>query len=275
MPTPFQHLAYAKRVLENPTLPEELRETLLAHRSEFLFGSTAVDVQAVTGQRRYETHFYHFPPELSSPRAASKMLETYPALADPAELSPAHAAFISGYIVHLSWDEFWAWDIFIPFYRELRLWPSRLTRSVHHNALRVTLDRQAEAELRAWPEIIPLLKAAHPRRWLPFVTDDALRRWRDWLVEQLEDPAKVQTVQVFAERMGVSVEEFETIIQQVELGTYRPAIHGLHAALRRYEEHAEADSVASLLWYWRMQESEGLVWHLDELNAHCRVSRRA
>jgi hypothetical protein len=274
MPTPFQHLVYARRVLNNPALPEEVRQVLTTHRSAFLFGSTAGDVQAVTGQPRYETHFYHFPPELSAPRAATKMLETYPQLADPAELSPEHAAFISGYLVHLSWDEFWAWDVFIPFYRELRLWPNRLTRSVHHNALRVTMDRRAEAELRAWSEIVPLLKAAQPRAWLPFVADSSLGRWRDWLVEQLEDPAKVQTVQVFAERMGVSVADFEAVIHQVELGTYRPAIHGLHAALRRFEEHAEADSVAGLLWYWRLQESEGLVWHRDELDVRCRVPRR-
>jgi len=255
MPTPFQHLVYAREILAAPALPEQIRATLQEATGPYFLGSTAVDVQAITGQRRSETHFYRFPPT-GNPRAGKAMKLAYPELANPYALSPECAAFVSGYLVHLAWDEDWAWDVFGPFYLESGTWPDRLTRSVHHNALRVVQDREAEVILRASPKIKAALRRTEPDHWLPFVPDEALRRWRDWIVCQLENPARVQTAQVFAERMGVSVEHLETVVRAVRTGTYKPPLPGLEEAIARFEIHAQIDSIHALEQYWRAPESE-------------------
>jgi hypothetical protein len=249
MPTPFQHLVYAKTVLESALLPDNISAHLQAHVDAYLFGNTAVDVQSITGQARAETHFYHIYQE-NPDRAGGVLLATYPELVSPYRLSPAHAAFVSGYVAHLVWDEVWLWTVFRPVYLESELWPDRLTRNVHHNALRVLADRQAEAELRAWPDLLPLLRSVQPGDWLPFVETRALYRWRDWLVTQLADAKAVQTAQVFADRMGVSTEHLEGVAHAVALDTYKPSVPGLRAAIENFESRAYADSIAALIQYW-------------------------
>jgi len=249
MPTPFQHLVYARDVLASARLPEAVRQALRAHLGAFLLGNTAVDVQSLTGQPRFDTHFYHV--HGSDPlHAGATLLATYPELANPAGLNPVRAAFISGYLIHLIWDECWLQDVFRPFYLESDLWPDRLTRNIHHNALRVLVDRQAEATLRLWPELETLLRRVHPNEWLPFVGTEALCRWRDWVADQLADPQAVETAQVFAERMGISPEHFETVISAVAQDTYHPPVAGLMNALSAFESCAHVKSIEALKVYW-------------------------
>ncbi len=255
MPTPFQHLVYARDMLADIRLPETIRQAAHAHLGAFLLGNTAVDVQSLTGQPRFDTHFYHVHGD-SAVRAGETLLATYPELANPARLDPTHAAFVSGYLAHLVWDECWLRDVFRPFYLESSLWPDRLTRNIHHNALRVLMDRQAEAALRGWPDLPSLLGGVQPDRWLPFVPPEALFRWRDWVANQLADPDAVETAQVFAGRMGISPEHFETVISAVEQDTYRPRVPGLRDALSTFEANALTESVAALKGYWEIGSKE-------------------
>ena len=249
MPTPFQHLVYARDMLADVRLPETIRQAIHAHLGAFLLGNTAVDVQSLTGQPRFDTHFYHVHGD-NPTRAGETLLATYPELADPQRLRPAHAAFVSGYLAHLAWDECWLRDVFQPFYLESSLWPDRLTRNIHHNALRVLMDRQAEAALRRWPALLPLLRDVQPDRWLPFVQPEALCRWRDWVADQLADPGTVETARVFAGRMGISPEHFETVISAMEQNTYHPPVAGLRDALSAFEGDALAESIKALRGYW-------------------------
>jgi hypothetical protein len=248
VPTPFQHLLYSQRVIHAPGLPARVSHALEAERGAFLLGSTAGDVQVITGQPRVETHFYR----LSEPHdrsAAERFLLAYPELANPSLMQPAHAAFLSGYLVHLVWDEVWAEDIFIPFYRDGDHWPDRKSYFVHHNALRVYLDRGAYSDLQKREGLPSLLGGAVPEGWLPFVTDAALTQWRDWLIDQLLDPARIQTVEVFARRMHVPSDRLEEIVDEMARGTYAD-VQGLGDALARYEAMALAESTLTLLSYW-------------------------
>ncbi len=248
MPTPFQHLVYARDILADARLPEAIRQALHAHLGAFLLGNTAVDVQSLTGQPRFDTHFYHVHGDASA-RAGETLLATYSELADPQRLHPAHAAFVGGYLTHLVWDECWLRDVFRPFYMESDLWPDRLTRNIHHNALRVLMDRQAEAALRRCPDLVPLLRSVQLDHWLSFVETEALYRWRDWVADQLADPGTVETAHVFAGRMGISPEHFETVISAVEQDTYHPPVPGLREALSTFETAALAESIEALKRY--------------------------
>jgi hypothetical protein len=263
MPTPFQHLVYASAILYPPgivsssrlppwlTSSRDIRRLLAEHTGAFMLGNTGVDVQAITKQSRVTTHFYHLPPS-RSPRAWQNMLAQYPSLSDPHALAPDHAAFISGYFTHLIYDELWAWEVFVPFYMNSDLWPDRTTRIVHHNALRVILDRQAQDALTRYPGLSSQIRAVEPEDWLPFVDDEALRTWRDWVVRQLDNLEHAETVSVFAERMGVSVRRLEQVARAIATGTYKPAIPELDAAVTRFESQSFQDTCEMLNQYWEV-----------------------
>jgi len=221
----------------------------------FLLGCTAADIQVITGQRRHETHFYRIPPTPNL-HAWESMKLAYPELADPYILPCKQAAFISGYLMHLVWDEAWAWEVFCPLYLESKIWESHQIRSIHHNALRVLLDREAEKDLHALPELNPLLRKTEPESWLPFAPDAALCQWRDWITNQLDNPQDVQTAKVFAQRMHIPTEQLEDVIKAIAAHTCKPAIPGLKAAIRNFEARATTDSLTVLHEYWQSKKKK-------------------
>lgn len=247
MPTPFQHLHYAQQILLAPGLPVWLRDLLEVESGAFLLGNTAGDVQTITGQRRVETHFYSLS-DLHRGPASDGLLIAYPSLANPWSLSSAQAAFVSGYLVHLVWDQIWADDVFIPLYRDSAIWPDWESRFIHHNALRVHLDRESYAALDR-DGVAEALEGVTPAQWLPFVPDTALKEWRDWLATQLRDPSSVETAAVFAERMAVPVTALEDIVAVMVGGKYS-AVPRLGEALAHYDAAGQAGSVGTLLHYW-------------------------
>jgi hypothetical protein len=248
VPTPFQHLNYAERVYRHPGIPLPVRRLLGGAWGAYLLGSTAGDVQVITSQARVETHFYRLA-DIGIRSAVDTLLSAHPDLADPAGLSPAHAAFLTGYLVHLVWDEVWARDIFIPLYQNASHWNERRAYFLHHNALRLFLDREAYAALQGSGCLSAALRGVLPCRWLPFATDRALIAWRDWLVEQLTDPATVQTSAVFAQRMQMPVEELEEVVRELRSGAY-DRVPEWASAVERFEARALQESVETVLSYW-------------------------
>jgi hypothetical protein len=248
MPTPFQHLVYAERLLQHSALPSQVRRLLRAARGPYLLGSTAGDVQVITSQPRVTTHFYHLA-DIGLRPAVTALLTAHPELASPFDLSPDHAAFLTGYLIHLVWDEIWARDVFIPLYRDGDAWQERRDYFLHHNALRVLLDREAYTAVQSVDGLLSVLSAVTPCHWLPFASDAALIAWRDWLVEQLADSATLQTATVFAQRMQVPVEQVEALVVQMRSGAYMQ-VPDWAAAIRHYETLALEESVATVLRYW-------------------------
>jgi hypothetical protein len=214
MPTPVMHLALAERMLAEDVLAPALRGQLRQQRGPFLLGHTAGDVQAISGQSREETHFYTISSRHSSSvrqrrgAAYEAMFATHPELAHAESLPPAHAAFIAGYIAHLELDELWLDRVFLPYFASG--WASWPERSFLHNVLRTWLDHQNRRYVN--DTIAASLRRAEPQGWLPFVSDAALRGWRDWLIAQLTPGERLQTAQVFADRMGVPVSDMEMVI---------------------------------------------------------------
>lgn len=248
MPTPIQHLALAEDVLRRGDLLPAVRSLLSAQRGSFLLGHTAPDVQTVSGQAREETHFYPIP--RSSPPekipAYERLFATYPMLACAETLPPAQAAFIAAYISHLLLDELWLDEIYIPYfgYQE---WGDRRERSFLHNVLRTWMDHQ---DLQRLDGSVPAaLRQAEPCGWLPFVSDKHLRAWRDWLVEQLGPGCEVQTTEVFARRMNVSVAEIEAILKSPQRMEEQVFSIIPRATLRSFYDLGYARSVELVNWY--------------------------
>jgi hypothetical protein len=136
------------------------------------------------------------------------LLQAFPELSGVAERRSDQAAFLAGYLSHLWLDQAWVAAIFEPFFGpDVRRGPFR-ERLTEHNVLRARLDREAYGTLRA--DLGEILGASAPDQWLPCIPEEALRRWRDHLADQLKPGGRLQTVVVFAERAGMPVEEFST-----------------------------------------------------------------
>jgi hypothetical protein len=184
---------------------------LLVQRSAFLFGNTATDVQVVSKQAREDTHFFTLPIQKDVPPPWELILTTHPALAKPARMTGEHAAFMAGYLCHLQADWLWIDELFLPVFGPDANWTTFSQRLYLHNVLRSYLDRQVMAALP--PGIAGELELASPRGWLPFVEDKHLREWRDYISGQLAPGAAAQTVEVFAARQGIPVQEFYRLLE--------------------------------------------------------------
>jgi hypothetical protein len=208
MPTPIMHLRLAEEVVRGNDLKRGSQLLLRQQRGPFLLGNTAPDVKAVSGQRRLETHFYSVRHNSGRP-AVDALLSAHPVLRQPTRLAPDHAAFVAGYLAHLALDELWLEEIYLPYFAGPGVTCVART-AFAHNVLRTWLDQRALEKLESGTAAA--LRDAQPDHWLPFTDDAHLCAWRDWLVEQLTPGHTVATAAVFAERMGVDVEEVNAVI---------------------------------------------------------------
>ena len=187
---------------------------LQAQRCEFLFGTTAPDVQVVSGQLREETHFFCLPIRVSDLPGWEILLSRYPRLASAERLPVSQAAFLAGYICHIQADWLWIKHIFAPVFGPGCGWGTFQERLYYHNVLRAYLDQQLLPALSDEMDIC--LRGVQPDGWLPFVIDDHLCIWRDFLSTQLEPGAIVKTVEVFSSRQGISAPKYYTLLESTE-----------------------------------------------------------
>ena len=244
MPTPVMHLALAEEILRGDALSPSARRLLIQQRGSFLLGNTAPDVQTISGQTREETHFYAIPRTADRP-AHEALFAAHPVLARAEPFPPAQAAFIAGYIAHLLLDELWLDDIFRRYF--LPDWSPLRERLFLHNVLRTWMDRQDQQRLNG--SVAAALRKAQPQGWLPFVNDEYLRAWRDWLVEQLGPGRSVQTAEVFAQRMGVPTADVEAVLESPQQMEVRVFCHIPQTALQFFHDTGYARSVALIGQY--------------------------
>lgn len=245
VPTPFYHLSLAEEILTHPTLPVGMRLFLCKHRSEFLFGNTAPDVQVISGQARAATHFFDLPLQANEHTAWEKFLTANPSLSNPGRLPAAQAAFIAGYLCHLQADIYWIKEIFIPVFGKRSLWGSFTRRLYLHNVLRAYLDSKILPELSSGLTISSVL----PNGWLPFVQDVHLISWRDFLTGQLLPGASIQTVEVFAARQGISPEAYYTLLASEAQLDEEIFTHLPRQALEDYRQEIIGENLSLLKQY--------------------------
>jgi hypothetical protein len=214
VPTPFYHLHLAEELIIHPELPKNLRLFLQTWRCDFLFGTTAPDVQVVSGQARQETHFFNLPIQAEDQPAWEFMLVKLPQLQGTEPLPERQKAFIAGYLCHLQADWLWVKELFIPIFGPRCTWGTFRERLYYHNVLRAYLDLRILPKLSTGLDLC--LSQVEPDDWLPFVGDDYLRQWRDLIFQQLRPGATPQTVEVFSSRQGISAPEYYALLESAE-----------------------------------------------------------
>ena len=244
MPTPVMHLALGEAILDGDAFPQVVRRLLMEQRGPFLLGHTAPDVQTVSQQSREQTHFYSIP-RTTRRSAYEALFAAHPRLRLANALPPAQTAFVAGYIAHLVLDELWLECIFERYF--LQDWGPLRERLFLHNVLRTWMDRQDQGRLNG--RLVTALREANPEGWLPFVSDEHLRGWRDWLVEQFTPGHQVQTAEVFARRMGVPAADVEAVLQSPQQMESRVFCHVPRTALQSFRDGGYERSVALIRRY--------------------------
>jgi hypothetical protein len=247
VPTPFYHLDIAKSLLNHPALPNSTRRSLLNYRSAFLLGNTAPDVQVLSRQKRQATHFFSFPFNPKATPPWESILAVYPVLTPRPHSSAEQTAFLAGYLCHLQADWYWIRDIFLPAFGPDLAWGTFSERLYLHNVLRAYLDQQVLAGLPV--EIHRLLQNAQPDHWLPFTADHFLVDWRDYIAKQLEPGARIETVEVFAARQGLSPEEFQRLLESEDHMENQVFIHISRNQIREYRERLVQSNLSLITGY--------------------------
>jgi hypothetical protein len=229
MPTPFTHLACARRLLEGGALPTAERRFLRDHLPAFVLGSIAADGHGGAGLRREDTHFYTYERPIDTP-PAQVMLARFPALSAPA--SGDQRACVAGYIGHLAMDEAWTEGVMRPYFIEA-VWGSSAERFLALNLLLIGLDERDRPHLD--PALGPALAAAAPRGWLPFLPDDALGAWQAIIARQLAPGAPSETLPIISQRTGVAQAELRALLDTPSELERRVWAHVPPSALREAE----------------------------------------
>jgi hypothetical protein len=208
MPTPFMHLAFAKRLISDKNLPGSTHDLLGAGWGAFLLGSIAPDARVSSGLERSQTHFFEYLPRIDPPPVAA-MLAQYAQLTRGAVADDTQAAFVAGYASHLVMDAVWCTDLLFPVFFEGD-WGTRAEKFLALHAVLATLDRRDRSLLPV--EYYAQLSQAAPHGWLPFMDDAALSVWRDTIADQLAPGARSLTLDVLAHRMSMPVDEFTAFV---------------------------------------------------------------
>lgn len=209
MPTPFTHLEIAQRLLDDPQLDSSIRAALNAERSAFLLGSIAADARVSSGLQRENTHFYNYNHPISE-APWRVMLRQYPDLIDSVD---AQRAFVAGYVAHLVVDEIWSEEMVRPQFAN-REWGTRQQRFLMLHIILIYMDERDYSRLLDWQR--PTLAEALPAGWLPFINDDDLRTWRDFVANQLP-PGLSETLNVFGGRINREPTELRSILDAPDM----------------------------------------------------------
>lgn len=201
------HLQVAEQIRAHPAFSGQTRAQVLAAWPSFYLGNIAPDFQDITDIPREATHFYALPPDPNR-QAHEVMLEAYPVLARPAQLPPAQAVFVAAYCAHLMLDLRWFRHILAPFFIFNDAWDGvgRYERFTAHNTLLTYLDRLA---LESLPSSAAATLAAAPTADMaPFIPAELLALWQTRIVEQLTPGAPIRTVEIYAQRLRMTPEQF-------------------------------------------------------------------
>ncbi len=213
MPTPFTHLRIAQELLIDERLLPLYRELLARQVPAFQLGSIVADARVASGVGREVTHFYAYGRPISV-RPWRLMLRQHPGLTEARD--EAHLAFLAGYVAHLATDEAWALKMVRPQFWE-RDWPGveRRDKFLALHLILTVMDERDEVELAAWAA--ESLRRSEPDSWLPFMSDDVLRGWRDLVARQISPGGESETLAIFGRRLKRDPAEIRAVLDDPAL----------------------------------------------------------
>ena len=213
MPTPFTHLRIAQELLIDELLPAHYRRLLRRHIPAFQLGGIVADARVASGVGREVTHFYAYGRPISE-HPWRLMLRRHPQLNTARDES--HLAFLAGYVAHLAADEAWALKMVRPQFWE-REWQGveRRDKFLALHLILTDMDERDRRLLAHWQA--ESLARSEPNAWLPFMTDDVLRGWRDLVARQITPGGDSETLAIFGRRLNRDPAEIRAVLDDPAL----------------------------------------------------------
>jgi hypothetical protein len=236
MPTPFTHLRIAQDLLADEALAPLYRALLQRQLPAFQLGSIVADARVASGVGREVTHFYAYGRPISA-RPWRLMLQEHKSLLDAQD--EAHLAFLAGYVAHLATDEAWALKMVRPQFWE-REWigVERRDKFLALHLILTVMDERDEPQLAPWQA--ESLASCEPASWLPFMTDDVLRGWRDLVARQILPGGESETLAIFGRRLKRDPASIRAVLDKPELMRFYLWRHVEPQALAAVERQAYA-----------------------------------
>ncbi len=236
MPTPFTHLRIAQNLLADEGLSPPYRALLQRQKPAFQLGSVVADARVASGVGREVTHFYAYGRPISA-RPWRQMLRQHPSLAR-AKTEP-HLAFLAGYVAHLATDEAWALKMVRPqFWEREWLGVERRDKFLALHLILTIMDERDEKLLQGWQGAS--LAHCEPDSWLPFMSDEVLRGWRDLVARQIVPGGESETLAIFGRRLKRDSAEIRVILDDPALMNATLWRHVSPEALAAVERQAYA-----------------------------------
>lgn len=245
MPTPFTHLVAIHGLLQDPLLPNEIGLALSTEQPAFLLGSVVADARIPVRDSREATHFYSYVKPITIP-PWRVMLEKYPALIPPQ--SPAHRAFLAGYVAHLAMDTVWALEMLAPHFVQREWGKSREYRFFMLHFLLVYMDERDERLIS--PQLVDNFALVQPQAWLPFMSLPIIAEWKHLIYDQIKPNGDSDTLRIIGERIGCTPYEMRCLLDdaqwmQDELWAHIPLI-----TLQAIEQRMKEVARQSVIEYW-------------------------
>ncbi len=206
-------MAFAHHILTDEALPVAARTLIEAQWGAFLLGSIAPDARVSSGIRRADTHFFEYEAVIAV-HPIDAMLAQFPMLARAAISDEAYAAFIAGYGAHLAMDEVWCTDLLFP--KFMMLWDGNFSSFQMLHMLLGYLDARDVSSLPVTSDH-PVLIAATPQNWLPFMPDTALIDWRELIAAQMAPGGSNRTIEILSQRIKMQPSEMAAFIASADL----------------------------------------------------------
>lgn len=243
MPTPFSHLYITQRLLSDDAVPAEVRAFADACRPDFLLGGIIAD-QRPKGGKRADTHFYEYARPMPD-NPWREMFRQNPSLKQP--ISDAHKAFLMGYVAHLAADEYWTRHMLGPHFVE-RDWGGSMSHRFYLlHLLLITMDERDQALL--YDGIGATMRSCEPAAWLPFMHDQKIIEWRDFLARQIdEDDSK--TLEIFGRRIDTAPDQVRAFLDNTAYMQNELWNHVTPEILADVETQLYAFSRQQMLIYW-------------------------
>ena len=236
MPTPFTHLRIAQNLLADERLSPLYRDLLLRQRPAFQLGSIVADARVSSGVGREVTHFYAYGRPITE-HPWRLMLRQHPTLLEAQD--EAHLAFLAGYVAHLATDEAWALKMVRPRFWD-REWQGveRRDKFLALHLILTVMDERDEPQLFDWQA--ESLRRSEPCSWLPFMSDEVLRGWRDMVARQITPGGMSETLTIFGLRLKRDPAEIRGVLDDPALMDFYLWRHVPKASLDTVERQAYA-----------------------------------
>jgi hypothetical protein len=214
MPPLGLHTVIAKQV------GDSLRHRLLDdERGNLYLGSTAPDIRVITRWERERTHFFDLRC-FEEQDGVAGLFDAYPNLHEPADLNPATAAFIAGYVTHLVMDELWINTIYRPFFGVRSPLGGDIRANIMDRAIQFSLDREKRIDRALMAHVLDAVARCDLSLEIDFIDGGTLDRWKDVILEVVDHPPDWARFRMIAGRhlreAGVeSDEQFEEFLRSL------------------------------------------------------------